>query len=149
MARSTSNNRHKMNLFWKNKFCFLLGLVTKTNPRYDRGPKGTNPSFPLSVSRRQIDTCLVKRHLFTHPPTIFVNQSKENWMMIRLKSKMISSLMWSTSCHNLIWIFLKRKPKRILGTVLIPCTYHIRCDWYHITDILGKSTRVRICLFSG
>ncbi len=52
-----------MNLFWKNKFCFLLGLVTKTNPRLTED-KRTNPFFPTQCQRKEIDTCLVLCHLF-------------------------------------------------------------------------------------
>ena len=37
LFNTVTNRIEKMNLFWKNKFCFLLGLVTKTNPRHERG----------------------------------------------------------------------------------------------------------------
>jgi hypothetical protein len=41
-----------MNLFLKKKICFLLGLVTKTNPRLTED-KRTQPLFPLfSVKER-------------------------------------------------------------------------------------------------
>ena len=57
-----------MNLFWKNKFCFLLGLVTKTNPRLIEDKRALRLSRS-SAWRKEIDTCLVKHYLFTHPFT--------------------------------------------------------------------------------
>jgi hypothetical protein len=58
-----------MNVFEKINFCFLLGLVKKSNPRLT-DEKRTKPFFPTQCQRKGIDTCLVQCHLFTHP---FIN----------------------------------------------------------------------------
>jgi hypothetical protein len=94
-----------MNLFWKNKFCFLLGLVTKTNPRLIED-KRAKPFFPAQRQRKEIDTFLVQRHLFTHPfinPWTPTHDTHEDYIILDVVDIMSQS----------VWILQKKKPKRM------------------------------------
>jgi hypothetical protein len=95
----------KMNLFWKNKFCFLLGLVTKTNPRLTED-KRTKSFFPTQCQRKEIDTAwcnvtyLPTRSLIHEPPPIILVESMNLHLLYSNPSNYISII------YNLIYTMI-------------------------------------------
>ena len=134
-----------MNLFLKNKFCFLLGLVTKTNPRLTEDKRAL-PSFPLfSVKGKRLIhawwniTYLPTRSPICEPPPItmrFVNHSQGTWTMIRVISYHYWEIYKTYIIYYIVELFIGLYyyiSDSILDIVYY-ITYYIRYsreDWKH------------------